>query len=158
MLRGARLGRDLIVLDELALAAETAAWARAGFAVSGGECVVGAVRLRLAGEAAGKGILGWSLRGAPAAEIDGLATAASPAPPAPGPVHPNGALALDHVVVVTPDLERTTGALERLGVRRRRVREAGEATQGFFRLGATILEVVCSPRCPPGPRGSGGWW
>jgi hypothetical protein len=151
VLRGARLGRALIALDELALAAEPSAWERAGFAVRDGECVVGTVRLRLAGEAAGRGILGWSLRAAPAGEIDGLATASSPAPPPPGPEHPNAALGLDHVVVTTPDLERTTAALEDLGVRRRRVREAGQATQAFFRLGETILEVVCSSEVPAGP-------
>jgi hypothetical protein len=133
------------------LAADPRAWARAGFAVDGDSSVVGSVRLRLAGEAAGRGILRWLLRGTAAADLDGLPTASGDGPPAAGASHPNGALRLDHVVVLTPDLERTTRVLEEQGARRRRVREAGPVTQGFFRLGETILEVVTSPDVPPGP-------
>lgn len=113
--------------------------------------MVGSVRLRLAGEAAGEGILGWELRGGVAGDLDGLPTARAEGKPATGPDHPNGALGIDHVVVLTPDLERTTRALEECGINRRRVREAGAARQAFFRLGEVILEVVSSGEVPAGP-------
>jgi hypothetical protein len=103
----------------------------------------------------GEGITGWRLADVDSSEIDGLPEA-SPATPAPvGRPHPNGVVAIDHVVVLTPDLERTTGALGTVGVERRRVREVetddGVLRQGFFRLGEVILEVVSHPGVEPGP-------
>jgi Glyoxalase/Bleomycin resistance protein/Dioxygenase superfamily len=69
--------------------------------------------------------------------------------------HPNGVTQIDHLVVFTPDLERTTDALGRIGVERRRVREVetddGGLRQGFFRLGEVILEVVEHGKVEPGP-------
>jgi hypothetical protein len=57
--------------------------------------------------------------------------------------------------VLTPDLERTTAALEAIGVERRRVREVETddrlLRQGFFRLGEVILEVVTHPEIENGP-------
>jgi hypothetical protein len=105
---------------------------------------------------AGSGIGGWILRGDAPADIDGLATKVSEeAPPAERLAHPNGAVQIDHIVVFTPDLERTTTALEAAGIERRRVREAdvgGEPLrQGFFRLGEVILEVVEHAKVEPGP-------
>lgn len=83
-------------------------------------------------------------------ELDGLATARSERPaPGAAPAHPNGVTAVDHVVAMTPDLERTVAALRGAGLDLRRVREeptlAGAPRQAFFRLGATILEVVQEP-------------
>jgi hypothetical protein len=62
-------------------------------------------------------------------------------------------MGLDHVVVLTDDLDRTCGAVEgALGAPRRRVRAAGGGVrQGFHRLGPTLLEIVESPRHEPGP-------
>jgi hypothetical protein len=109
---------------------------------------VGTVRLRFQGE--GGGIAGWSLRDALSADIDGLSTQPSDAPPHAATVHPNGALAIDHLVVFTPQLGRTIAALEEAGVGLRRVREPDEpgppVRQAFFRLGEVILEVVENPR------------
>jgi hypothetical protein len=87
--------------------------------------------------------------------VDGLLEA-SPGPFQPGGTpHPNGALLIDHVVVLTPDLERTTRALALIGVEQRRAREVetdeGRLRQGFFRLGEVILEVVAHPRVEAGP-------
>ena len=48
----------------------------------------------------------------------------------------------DHVVLATPDLSRTEAALAGLGLERRRLREAGDLLQAFYRLGPVILEVV----------------
>ena len=50
---------------------------------------------------------------------------------------------IDHLVVLTPDLDRTTEALGAVGVEARRTREAGRGRlQRFFRLGEVVLEVV----------------
>ena len=138
-------------LDELTIADTPAAWRECGFEVDGEVCTLGEVRVRLAGAGAGKGLVGWSLREVAEADLDGLATSRSDsAPPAPRPApHPNGVTALDHVVAISPDLDRTIGALEAAGLDLRRVREeptpAGAPRQAFFRLGEPILEVVQEP-------------
>ena len=53
------------------------------------------------------------------------------------------------MVAITPVLERTVAALQAAGLDLRRIREeptpAGAPRQAFFRLGATILEVVQEP-------------
>jgi hypothetical protein len=58
--------------------------------------------------------------------------------------HPNGALAVDHVVAFTDSLDRTTGALEAAGLRLRRVRRPPEAPapQAFLPAGTLVVEVV----------------
>jgi hypothetical protein len=137
-------------IDELTVADDPAAWAALGFELDGDVCVVGEVRIRLAGPRAGKGLSGWSLRGVAATELDGLATTRSQRePPARRPRHPNGVAALDHVVAITPDLERTVAALEAAGLDLRRIREAptpaGAPRQAFFRLGSAVLEAVQAP-------------
>jgi hypothetical protein len=147
-------------IDELAVADSPEAWSALGFELDGDTCVVGEVRIRLAGDDAGKGLAGWSLRrladpdaedrDAARTDLDGLPTSLSERPPpeARGP-HPNGISGLDHVVAITPALERTVAALQAAGLDLRRIREeptpAGAPRQAFFRLGATILEVVQEP-------------
>jgi catechol 2,3-dioxygenase-like lactoylglutathione lyase family enzyme len=139
-----------VVLDELTVADSPAAWSECGFAVEGDFCVVGEVRLRFAPEEGEKGLTGWSLRGIDSVEFDGLPTSASnEPPPSAAPAHPNGITAIDHVVAISSDLDRTVAALEAAGLDLRRVREeptpAGASRQAFFRLGTTILEVVQEP-------------
>jgi hypothetical protein len=137
-------------IDELSVADPPGAWSALGFGVDGDACVVGGVRIRLAGQDAGRGLIGWSLREVGGTELDGLPTTRSDRPPpSEAPPHPNGVAALDHVVAITPALERTVAALEGAGLDLRRIREeptpAGAPRQAFFRLGATILEVVQEP-------------
>jgi len=139
-----------VTIDELTVADAPEAWAARGFAVVGDACAIGEVRIRFAGADAGRGLTGWSLRGAAGTELDGLPTAASDRPPpAPAPAHPNGVAAVDHVVAFSPALDRTVAVLEAAGLDLRRIREeptpAGAPRQAFFRLGATILEVVQQP-------------
>jgi hypothetical protein len=139
-----------VTIDELTVADEPAAWEALGFAVDGDTCVVGDVRIRFAGPHAGERLAGWSLRDVAELELDGLPTARSERPPpGPAPEHPNGLTAVDHVVAMTPALDRTVTALKRAGLDLRRVREeptpAGAPRQAFFRLGATILELVQEP-------------
>jgi len=137
-------------LDELTVADAPGAWSALGFDLDGDTCVVGEVRIRLVGEGAGRGLTGWSLRGVEGPDIDGLATARSDRePPGEPGAHPNGVAGLDHVVAITPALERTVAALQAAGLDLRRIREeptpAGAPRQAFFRLGAAILEVVQEP-------------
>jgi hypothetical protein len=137
-------------VDELIVADEPNAWSALGFELDGDTCVVGDVRIRLAGPDAGKGLTGWSLRDVERTELDGLTTTRSDRqPPSEGPLHPNGVTSLDHVVAIAPALERTVTALQGAGLDLRRVREeptpAGAPRQAFFRLGSTILEVVQEP-------------
>ncbi len=139
-----------LTIDELAVADAPAAWSALGFAIDDNTCVVGDVRIRLLGPEAGKGLVGWSLREVRTTDLDGLLTTRSDRPsPTEHPDHPNGVTAIDHVVVITPALERTVATLQAAGLDLRRIREeptpAGAPRQAFFRLGATILEVVQEP-------------
>jgi hypothetical protein len=140
----------MVTLDQLLVADRPDAWRQCGFTVGEDVCVVGDVRIRLAGIDAGRGLLGWSLRGVDATELDGLATTRSESPaPEERPVHANGVTALDHVVAISSDLDRTVAALQGAGLDLRRIREeptpAGAPRQAFFRLGEPILEVVQAP-------------
>jgi hypothetical protein len=139
-------------LDRITIGADPVAWARAGFAVEGAASRTGTVDLRFAD---GEGILGWRLGPGDPVEIDGLPIAPTGERSASDAPHPNGVTHIDHLVVFTPDLERTTDALQAEGIERRRVREAevdgAPLRQGFFRLGEVILEVVEHGNVEPGP-------
>jgi hypothetical protein len=136
-------------LDELFIAAAPDTWEAAGFEVRDGAVEVGSVRLRLEGNGDRRGITRWSVRDAGSLELDGLDTRASDEPPPAGDPHPNGTVAIDHVVVISPDLDRTAGVLRDAGFDLRRVREGetpgGSHRQAFFRMGEVILEVVEAP-------------
>jgi len=135
-------------LAELVIADAPERWEALGFAVAGDAAQIGSVRVVFDPDA-GSGIARWAIRGLEQAELDGLPTViANGSDPVPAPGrHPNGALSIDHVVAMTPDLDRTFAALERAGLDLRRVREAtapgGQPIgQGFYRLGEALLEVV----------------
>lgn len=136
---------------ELAIADDPGRWQALGFSVVGDTVEVGGVRLRL--NAPG---VAWTLAGTDdAGDIDGLATTTAATGP-PGPAagetgHPNGAIAVDHVVVVSPDFDRTQQALADVGVTLSRIRDGGGFRQGFRRLGPVILELVEAIDAPPGP-------
>lgn len=137
-------------LDELIVADSPAAWEACGFEVEGDSLLVGATRIRLVPADGVKAVLSWSLRDLVSTELDGLATARSDRPtPDKRPAHPNGVTALDHVVAISSDLDRTVAALQGAGLDLRRIREeptpAGAPRQAFFRLGEPILEVVQAP-------------
>jgi hypothetical protein len=140
-----------VSIDELVVADDAQRWRALGFAVDADSTVIGSVRLRLAGREAGHGLLRWSLRGASCTDLDGIPTSVSRADPPVDPApHPNGVVAIDHVVAFSPQLDRTVGALRSAGLDLRRIREeptpAGAPRQAFFRLGAEILEVIQLPR------------
>lgn len=141
-----------VTIDEILVGDPPEAWEAAGFTVDAdGTCRIGSVRVRLAGRNGGKRILGWSLRGAPSARLadgllDGLPTTASEAEPAAPASHPNGATHIDHVVLLSPDLARTTAALGAVGIEPRGERQTDSygapMRQVFFRVGEVIIELV----------------
>jgi Glyoxalase/Bleomycin resistance protein/Dioxygenase superfamily len=140
-------------IDSIVIADPPATWAVAGFAVDDdGTCRVGSVRIRLAGPEAGKRIVSWSLRDVPSAttSIDGLPTEPSntDAPSEAPPAHANGVEAIDHLVILSPDVDRTITALGAVGIESRATRQVDaeqygfEARQTFFRMGEVILELI----------------
>ncbi|HTU79097.1 MAG TPA: hypothetical protein VMF09_10100 [Solirubrobacteraceae bacterium] len=163
-----------VSIDELALAEDSDPWTACGFALTDHACQIGAVRVRFTDPGAGpgaaqaaRGLVGWSLRGIDSAQLDGLPTTISHSPlPAAAPAHPNGVLAIDHVVAISPAFERSVAALRRAGLELRRVREqptpAGAPRQAFFRLGREILELVEEPdrvaRGAGGPQRPAHFW
>lgn len=123
-------------------------WHDLGFVVDDGAVHVSGVRHQLDGDA--KGVRDWSLRGVDVDAIDGFALGMDVADAHPTPDHPNGVVALDHVVLATPNLGRTIDALEAAGIDLRRVRDAGPGRQqAFFKLGEVVLELV-GPKTPSG--------
>lgn len=139
-----------ITVAEIEVADPPDAWRRAGFTVDpDAACRTGAVRIRLAGPDRGSGIVGWSLRGLPAGDLDGIPTSRSDAVTPEPAGHANGVTEIDHIVLLSPDLRRTVDALAAVGVEPRRERD-GELggrpiRQVFFRFGEVIIEVVGSP-------------
>ena len=131
-------------------------WRDLGFSVAAdGTCRVGAVRFELTapGEDEEPAVVGWAFDGlvGDPMGIDGIPTAVADPVGGDAGHHPNGATSLDHVVVTTPDVDRTVTALEAAGLRalRERPTEAGgrPMRQVFFRPGEAVVELV-------GPSGS----
>ncbi|HMJ78615.1 MAG TPA: hypothetical protein VK507_21710 [Iamia sp.] len=148
-----------VVALRIAEAPET--WAAAGFAVdTDGRSRLGGVTLELVGTEAGEGVVGWSLRHLPegaADALDGFPTAASGAPPAEPETHPCGATAVDHIVLLTDDLQRTIEAAARVGLTPRRWRDhvladGTPVRQTFFVVGSLVLELVAPGQRPDRPR------
>jgi hypothetical protein len=143
-----------VSVDGFDVADPANAWTRAGFGVDADSvCRVGNVGIRLVGRDHGTGIVGWSLSGPPADgslhDVDGVPTTKSEALTATPGTHANGVTAIDHVVLLSPDLNRTVGSLAAIGVEPRRERDGElngkQIRQIFFRLGEVIVEVVGSP-------------
>jgi hypothetical protein len=128
-------------------------WEELGFTMEDRSCWVSGVRHQLG--APGHGVVGWGL--APANGFNELATHDAPLHGVrPDPPHPNGVIGLDHVVIATPNVDRTVAAFEAAGIRLRRTRDAGTPaqafTQSFFKLGDVVIEVVGDPgSAEPGP-------
>ena len=133
----------------VAVADPAAAWADLGFAVAdSGVCRVGDVCFSLGFDTEGKrGLRAWSLDA-----IDGIRHAALSDVAAAAP-HPNGVVALDHLVVTTPDHQRTLDAFVGAGWDLRRVRETDTygtpMRQGFFKIDSVVLEII-GPAAPAG--------
>lgn len=149
---------------ELEIGDEPDAWRAAGFTVAtDGIASVGSVRIRCTGDSGARGIRGWTISGfadgdsIDGGSLDGLATtvvgaAAAPPAAAGAAAHANTVTILDHVVLATPDIDRTVGAFVALGcvVRRERIggSEAAPLRQVFLRAGEVVLEIVGPPNPP----------
>jgi hypothetical protein len=137
-------------IDELLVADDGERWAELGFTISNGCCELDQVHLRFLSDTSARGIVGWSLRDLASTELDGLPTSISERPlPRAAVTHPNGVVAIDHIVAMSPSLDRSVHALQHAGLNLRRIREqptpAGAPRQAFFRLGAEILELIQEP-------------
>ena len=143
-------------LHELAITGPVQPWIDLGCTPSHGDnsipaIVIGTTTLVFVDEGAPPSIDSWATLPYLDA-VDGLQShwphgePAGGAVPTAGPQHANGAVALDHVVVFTPDLDRTDAALAQVGFDRRRRRDVSTADtsrwQSFYRMGEVILEVV----------------
>lgn len=131
----------------LRIGADDDDWRALGFDVNrDGVVMLGPVRLELSHEVERGRIGSWALEGERVPEaIDGLPTEQFERTGA-GSDHPNGASSIDHIVVLTPSLDRTTAAFAGIGIECRRIREAGGGVrQGFFLMADVLVEVVEAP-------------
>ena len=145
-------------IGELVIGGSRANWAQVGINFShDGVFAIGEVLLRI-DEALPPGMHSWALSNidSTVVSIDGISTTGNVANDR---IEYNDAqgfvltpLGIDHVVVNTPDLERTSLALhEATGAELKRIRDAGNGVrQGFHRLGDVIIEIVSAPSMPPG--------
>lgn len=111
-------------------------WRALGFQIGDdGAFVVGGMTLTVQPDVEARGITEWTLSN----------DAAAP-PPAPPAEHPNGVIAVDHIVIVTPDFDASADALAALGLELRRVTELRGRRHGFRRAGPAIVELVHAPQ------------
>lgn len=148
-------------LSTLRVGCSADAWRSVSFDDSAG-LRIGSTLVEPGGE--GSGVLSATVNGV--ASLDGLAldpapdAAIVPDAPSAGVTHPNGVVAIDHVVVMTPAPDRTTAAFVEEGLEPRRVRAFdtadGRRRQTFFWMGDVICEVVG----PDDGHGNGpaSWW
>jgi hypothetical protein len=105
---------------------DPATWAAIGFAAQDATVVLDGVRIELVG--GGGGIRDWTVGGGRRPS---------------SPPHPNGAFAIDHVVMLAPDFDAARDALLAEGLDLRRERDDLRGTRmAFFRVPPTILELV----------------
>lgn len=146
----------------LDIADNASAWASAGFHVEEGGLVrLGEITLRLVGKGTGgsnlgAGIVGWSFQGLPKniAYLDDI-PCTSPAPPSTKPAvsHPNGCESVDHIVLRSPDAERTIQRLAEANIYP--IRETSTVRKGvrqvIFRPSTAIIELVQSKNTENSP-------
>jgi hypothetical protein len=123
------------------------AWTAVGFAVDE------TARIPFANGAleftgSGAGLAGLSVSGVDdlAPDLEGVPLRAGD--PAAAIEHPNGAFELDHVVIMTDSIDRTSAVIEAtLGLEQRRIRETPDVRQAFHRFAerGCIIEVVERP-------------
>jgi hypothetical protein len=137
-------GKTRHTLAGLELAGSPDAWGALGFAIDNGTLALDGLAIRFSDRRA------IAIVGVPEGDIDGVPTLAATDPPPAFP-QPNGVIAVDHFVIVTPDFDRTALVLDQRGLPLRRIRAAGGFRQGFRRLGPAVLELVEAQQMPPGP-------
>lgn len=135
-------------LAALRVPGDAEAWRTLGFDVDGDTVAFanGAVRLGAPGA-----VIELEPPCREASAVDGIPVSVGAVVPA--APHPNGAVELDHIVVMTDSIERTSAAIDgSLGLRQRRIRETDAVRQAFHRFADTpdgtrgcIVEVVERP-------------
>lgn len=141
---------EMARVEFLTVVGDADAWRSIGLTVSAdGMIPLIGTALRVVAPTPGgpTGLLRWALSGIDAGidSIDGVATDIVATRPPQYADHELGATDLDHVVVMTSDLERTTAAIaDATGCELKRVRDVGPIRQGFHRIGrgGLIVEVV----------------
>lgn len=148
-------------LSELVIGGSRANWEQVGIIFSpDGVFAIGEVLLRI-DESLSPGLHAWVLSNVDASvsSIDGIPTmqfAMETLQAEHEQREPHvfllQSLGIDHVVVNTPDLERTSCAVhEATGAELKRIRDAGNGMrQGFHKLGDVIIEIVSAPSMPAG--------
>jgi hypothetical protein len=128
-------------------------WQAAGFATTGDLIRIGNTTI-VCDPTAGSGIQAVAIGGL-TQPVDGLPIDPNEVVCAPELPHPNHITRIDHLVMLSPAVERTSQALMLAGLERRRIRTFdvnGEARrQDFFWLGDVILELAG----PAEPQGDG---
>ena len=127
-------------------------WQQLGISCVSDVCQLADVQLHLNSHSSGSELVSWTIDVGRAGQvdIDGIPTTLVASSLDVAPTSAIGAqriVSLDHVVVNTDNLDRTTAAIEReLGVPMRREREVGNGVvQRFHKLENTIIEVVTGP-------------
>jgi hypothetical protein len=119
-------------------------WTAAGFTVTDGAVTIGSTTIKLAAGAP-PGILRIGVDDIDG-PIDGMPFGPGEAAADGSPGHANHVVAIDHLVATSPDLDRTTAALQSADIELRRERHFGDGAdakrQAFFWLGDVILELV----------------
>lgn len=145
-------------ISELVIGGSRANWAQVGINFSReGVFAIGELVLRI-DESLPPGLHSWVLSntGTTVSSIDGIPTTGVSVNFQAAEIESDEfvlrPLCIDHVVVNTPDLERTSRALhEATGAELKRIRDAGNGMrQGFHRLGDVIVEIVSAPSIPAG--------
>lgn len=145
----------MIHLDVVQIGDDIDAWRAAGFRTDDDAITVGATAIECSGDGRSPAWRLWADDKLPG-DLDGIPITLAPSRREPhGTTHPNRVVEIDHVVLQSPDLDRTTEAFERLGTGCRRIREVPGSEpamqQRFFRFGPVILELVGTAT----PRGDG---
>jgi catechol 2,3-dioxygenase-like lactoylglutathione lyase family enzyme len=149
---------SLARICELVVGGSRANWALVGINFShDGVFAIGEIALRI-DESLPSGMHSWVLSNIDSTinSIDGIATSVIAVKGRYKQNEENGfvltPLGIDHIVVNTPDLERTSHAFqEATGAELKRIRDAGNSVrQGFHRLGDVIIEIVSAPSMPAG--------
>ncbi len=131
-------------LTELRIGDDPRSWSAAGFTIAGASLCLGHTVFSFLGNDEQRGIVSMAIDGVDT-DIDSLPIHGAD-PAYAEQEHPNLVDAIDHVVVMTPDSDRTTAALEGAGLEARRIRtfDVGGIVrrQTFFWMGDVILELV----------------
>ena len=138
------MARDRHQLTTVVVGDEPGSWATAGFTVHDDRVRIGSTTI-VCDPGVGHGIATVGIDGL-TDTVDGLPIGLVEAPVTPAAEHHNRVTGFDHLVAMSPSIDRTADALIHAGLQRRRTCrfEVGGETrrQDFFWLGDVILELV----------------